>query len=183
MAVWYLVPSLDPELQVAVGWEPVLGSFVARVEGISTRALLDPDRPMVAWFGSRQGELQTVRDLQEAIGEYAVLGSDLRAALEADRTGRADQPNSPAALRGLQVLASNRSHRAEDQRSSDRSRGRALVVLALMVGVLLLLVLVAVLAGATDRNPPAGRRVEGFGHARSAGSPAAARTQTTVSGL
>lgn len=176
-------PSLDPELQVAVGWEPVLGSFVARVEGISTRALLDPDRPMVAWFGSRQGELQTVRDLQEAIGEYAVLGSDLRAALEADRTGRADQPNSPAALRGLQVLASNRSHRAEDQRSSDRSRGRALVVLALMVGVLLLLALVAVLAGATDRNPPAGRRVEGFGHARSAGSPAAARIQTTVSGL
>ena len=92
MTVWYLVPSLDPELLVAVSWEPGLESFVGRVEGVPTGALLDPDRPTVAWFGSRQGELQTVQDLQEAIGEYAVLGRDIRAALEADRTGRPDAP-------------------------------------------------------------------------------------------
>lgn len=96
MVVWYLVPSRDPELLVAVGWEPVLGSFVARAEGVPTRALLDPNRSTVAWFGSRQGELQTVEDLQVAIGEYDVLGPAVRAALEADRAGRADQPGSPA---------------------------------------------------------------------------------------
>ena len=55
--VWYLVPSRDPKLVVAVGWEPVLGSFVGRVEGVPTGVLVDPDRPTVAWFGSRQGEL------------------------------------------------------------------------------------------------------------------------------
>jgi hypothetical protein len=46
--VWYQVPSRDPELVVAVGWEPVLGSFVARVEGVPTGALLDPEHPTVA---------------------------------------------------------------------------------------------------------------------------------------
>src|SRR5215216_5988383 len=87
--VWYLIPSRDPELHVAVGWEPVLGSFVARVEGVPTGAQLDPDRPTVAWFGSRHGELPTVQDLQDAIGDYAILASDLRAALEADRIDQA----------------------------------------------------------------------------------------------
>jgi len=58
----------------------------------------------VAWFGSRQGELQTVQNLQEAIGEYAALGSDVRAALEADRTDRADQPLSSAAVGPLQLV-------------------------------------------------------------------------------
>lgn len=47
MVVWYLVPSLDPELLVAVGWEPMLGSFVARVEGVPTQALRDPDHATV----------------------------------------------------------------------------------------------------------------------------------------
>jgi len=103
--VWYLVPSLDPKLLVAVGWEPRLGSFVGRVEGSPP----DPDSPTTAWFGSRPGELPTVQDLQEAIGDYAVVRSDLRAALEADWTGPADQPPSPAPLEPLQLVASNRS--------------------------------------------------------------------------
>jgi hypothetical protein len=151
MMVWYLVPSLDPELLVAVGWEPELGSYVARVEGVPTRALLDPDRPTVAWFGSRQGELQTVEDLQVAIGEYAVLGRDVRAALAADRAGRADQPGSPAGLGGLQLVTSNGSPKVQDQRSADGSMRRVLVGLALLVGlVILLLTLVAVLAGTTN---------------------------------
>jgi hypothetical protein len=153
MTVWYLVPSLDPELLVAVGWEPVLGSFIGRVEGVPTGALVDPDRPAVAWLGSRQGELQTVQDLQEAIGEYAVLGSDVRAALEADRTGRADAPPSPAALGPLQLVAAQDSHHATEARSPDPSTGRALFELALMVGLLvvvLILALVAVLGGAVD---------------------------------
>ena len=59
--VWYLVPSLDPELRVAVGWVPVLGSFIGRVEGVPTGALLDPDRATVAWFGSRQGSCRQSR--------------------------------------------------------------------------------------------------------------------------
>ena len=151
MVVWYLVPSLDPELLVAVGWEPVLGSFVARVEGVPIRALLDPDRPTVAWFGSRQGELQTVQDLQEAIGEYAILGREVRAALEADQAGRDDQPGSPAGLGGPQLVASNGSGKAEDRRSPDDSRRRALIGFSLLVGlVVLLVILIVVLAEATN---------------------------------
>jgi len=152
VTVWYLIPSRDPKLLVAVGWEPVLGSFVGRVDGVPTGALLDPDRPTTAWFGSRHGELQTVQDLQEAIGDYAVLGSDVRAALEADRTGPADQPPSPAAVGPLQPVASNRSRPAQAE-SPDPSTGRALLELALMVGLLvvvLVLMLLAVLGGAAD---------------------------------
>jgi hypothetical protein len=124
----------------------MLGSFIGRVEGVPTGVLLDPDRRTVAWFGSRQGELQTVQDLQQAIGDYAVLGSAIRAALEADRTGRADQARSPAALGPLQLVGSNGSHRPAEPRSSDPSTGRALVELALMVGLLVVVLIVVVIA-------------------------------------
>jgi hypothetical protein len=107
--VWYLVRSLDPELRVAVGWVPVLGSFIGRVEGVPTGALLDPDRATVAWFGSRQGELQTVQDLQDAIGDYATLGRELRAALETDRLGRRDDLVSASALGPLGLAGSSLS--------------------------------------------------------------------------
>jgi hypothetical protein len=130
-----------------------LGSFVGRVEGVPIGALLDPDCRTVAWFGSRQGELRTVQDLQEAIGEYAVLGSDIRAALEADRTGRPDEPRSPAALGSLQLVASKSSHRAEEPGSPDPSTGRALLELAVMVGLLvvvLILVVIAIFGGAVN---------------------------------
>jgi hypothetical protein len=151
--VWYLVPSLDSELQVTVGWQPVLGSFIARVEGIPTGAPLDPDGPTVAWFGSRHGELQTVQDLQDAVGGYAILGSDVRAALEADRIGRADQAASGGALGTLQLVASAPSPSAEDERLPDPSTGRALLELALMIGLLVVVLivgLIAVIAGAAN---------------------------------
>lgn len=150
MMVWYLVPSRDPELLVAVGWEPLLGSYVGRVEGVPTGALLDPDRPTVAWYGSRHGELQTVQDLQEAVGEYAVLDSGLRTALEADRTGRPDTP--PAGLGPLQLAGPPHAPSAQEPRSPDPSTARALLALALIVGILvvalvLVVALITVLAG------------------------------------
>jgi hypothetical protein len=120
--VWYQVPSRDAELVVTVGWEPLLGSFVARVEGVPTGALLDPERPTVAWYGSRHGELQTVQDLQEAIGEYARLGSDLRTTLEADQTGRPDRP--PAGPGPLPLVRPQPAHGAQESPSSNPSIGR-----------------------------------------------------------
>jgi hypothetical protein len=96
---WYVVPSLDPALQVTVGWEPVLGSFVSRVEGVPTGALLDPEHPTVAWFGSRQAELQTVQDLQNAarVGPAGGnLGGDRRLGRCRGRRGR-PQPLSQSA--------------------------------------------------------------------------------------
>ena len=140
---WYVVPSLDPALQVTVGWEPVLGSFVGRVEGVPTEALLDPEHPTVAWFGSRQAELQTVQDLQEAIGAYAVLGSDLRAALEADRAGR---PDRPSAGRPGPLQRGGSQHLAPETRPSDPSTGTTLLELALLVGTLVVIVVLAVVA-------------------------------------
>jgi len=103
----------------------VLGSFLARVEGVPTGALVDPDRPTVAWFGSRHGELLTVGDLQDAIGEYAVLGSEVRAALEAERIGRADHAGSGGAVGTLQLVGSALSSTAEDQWPPDPSTDRA----------------------------------------------------------
>jgi hypothetical protein len=145
--VWYQVPSRDPELRVAVGWEPVLGSFVARVEGVPTGALLDPDHPTVAWFGSRHGELQTVQDLQAAIGDYALLGSDLRTTLEADQTGRPDRP--PARLGPLPPARPHPAHGAQEAPSSDPSIGRGLLELAVLVGILVVVLIVALIAGRT----------------------------------
>jgi len=152
--VWYLVRSLDPELRVAVRWEPVLGSFIGRVEGVPTGALLDPDRPTVAWFGSRQGELQTVQDLQDAISEYAILGRELRAALEADRIGRRDELVSASALGPLGLGGSRRPSRAAESGVPEPSTRRALLELALMVGILLVVLILGLLglmAGAGNR--------------------------------
>jgi hypothetical protein len=152
--VWYLVRSLDPELRVAVGWVPVLGSFIGRVEGVPTGALLDPDRPTVAWFGSRQGELQTVQDLQDAISEYAILGRELRAALEADRIGRRDELVSASVLGPLGLGGSRRPSRAAESGVPEPSTRRALLELALMVGILLVVLilgLLGIMAGAGNR--------------------------------
>src|SRR5215217_4618048 len=77
MIIWYLVPSRDPELLVAVGWESVLGSFVARVEGIPTGALLDPDRPTVAWFGSRHGDQRTGPEIPGSLNREGAAGAGL----------------------------------------------------------------------------------------------------------
>jgi len=150
--VWYQVPSRDPALVVAVGREPVLGSFVARVAGVPTGALLDPDRPTVAWFGSRHGELQTVQDLQDAIGDYALLGSDLRTALEADRTGRPDRP--PAGPGPLQLVRPQPAHGAQESPSSDPSIARALLELALLVRILVVVLIVALIAVRTGAGNP-----------------------------
>jgi hypothetical protein len=98
----------------------------------------------VAWFGSRHGELQTVQDLQDAIGHYALLGSDLRATLDADRTGRPDRP--PAGPGPLQLIRPHPAHGAQEAPSSDPSIGRALLVLALLVGILVVVLSVALLA-------------------------------------
>ena len=152
--VWYLVPSLDPELRVAVRWEPVLGSFIGRVEGVPTGALLDPDRPTVAWFGSRQGELQTVQDLQDAIGDYAILGRGLRAALEADRLGRPDELVSASALGPLGLAGSTLMSSAEQLGVPEPPTRRALLELALMVAILLVVLilgLLGIMAGVGNR--------------------------------
>jgi hypothetical protein len=140
----YQIPSLDPELTVAVGWEPLLGSFIARVEGLPSGTLLDPDCPVVAWFGSRQGELPTVEDLQDAIGDYAVLGDEIRAALEADRADSPDRPPSTMAAGPLGLVTSNNTPDAEQPQTPDPSTGRALLDLALMVGLVLLMVIITV---------------------------------------
>jgi hypothetical protein len=150
---WYVVPSLDPALQVTVGWEPVLGSFVGRVEGVPTGALLDPERPTVAWFGSRQAELHTVQDLQKAIGAYAVLGSDLRAALEADRAGRPDRP-SAGRPGPLQRGGSQHLHLAPEPRPSAPWTGTTLLELALPVGILVVLVVLAAVAAVAGGPSP-----------------------------
>ena len=46
--VWYLVPSRDPKLVVAVGWEPVLGA-------LSAGSRVSP--PGCWWSGSSNGGL------------------------------------------------------------------------------------------------------------------------------
>jgi hypothetical protein len=77
--VLYQIPSLDPELTVTVGWDPARGGYVARVDGNG-----HGDRAP-AWFGTGDGRLRTVCDLQRAIRQYAVIRPEVRAALEADQ--------------------------------------------------------------------------------------------------
>jgi hypothetical protein len=108
----------------------------------------------VAWFGSRQGELQTVQDLQDAIGDYAILGRELRAALEADRLGRRDELVSASALGPLGLADFGLMSGAEQLGVVEPSIGRALLELALMVGILLVVLilgLLGIMAGAGNR--------------------------------
>ena len=108
----------------------------------------------MAWFGSRQGELQTVQDLQDAIGDYAILGRGLRAALEADRLGRRDDLVSASALGPLGLAGSSRMSSAEQLGVPEPSTRRALLELALMVAILLVVLilgLVGIMAGAGNR--------------------------------
>jgi hypothetical protein len=129
-----------------------LGASWLGLRGVPTGALLDPDRPTVAWFGSRHGELHTVQDLQAAIGDYALLGSDLRTRLEADRTGRPDRP--PAGPGPLQPAKLHLAHGAQEAPSSDPSIGRGLLELAVLVGILIVVLIVALIAvrtGAQNR--------------------------------
>jgi hypothetical protein len=131
-----------------------LEGFIGRVEGVPTGALLDPDWATVTWFGSRQGELQTVQDLQDAIGDYAILGTELRAALEADRLGRRDDLVAPAAMGPLGLAGSSLMSSAEQLGLPEPSTRRALLELALMVGILLVVLilgLLGIMAGAGNR--------------------------------
>jgi hypothetical protein len=115
---------------------------------------VDPDRPTVAWFGSRQGELPTVQDLQDAIGECAILGSELRAALEADRLGRRDDLVPASALGPLGLAGSSLMSGAAQLGVPEPSTRRALLELALMVAILLVVLilgLVGIMAGAGNR--------------------------------
>jgi hypothetical protein len=139
---------------VTVGWVPVLGSFIGRLEGVPTGALLDPDRATVAWFGSRQGKLQTDQDLQDAIGDYATLGRELRAALETDRLGRRDDLVSASALGPLGLAGSSLISSAEQLEVPEPSTRRALLELALMVAILLVVLilgLLGIMAGVGNR--------------------------------
>ena len=89
--------------------------------------------------------MQTVQDLRDAIGEYAILGSELRAALEADRLGRRDELVSPAVMGPLGLAGSRRPSRAAESGVPEPSIGRALLELALMVGILLVVLILGLL--------------------------------------
>jgi hypothetical protein len=88
-----------------------------------------------------------------AIGEYAILSSELRAVLEADRLGRPDDLVSAAALGPLGLAGSKRPSSAEQLGVAEPSIGRALLELALLVGILLvvLILVVGINAGAANR--------------------------------
>jgi hypothetical protein len=141
----YQIPGLDPELTVLVGWDATLASYVAQVEGLRGAGTLhDPDLRLVAWFGSHQGELGTVDDLQDAICEYAVVRSDIRAALEADRAAPAVMASAP-----LRLVSSTGKPEAAARQVRDPSPGRAWRDRALLVGVAVvgaILVVIAALA-------------------------------------
>jgi hypothetical protein len=137
----YQIPGLDPELTVLVGWDATLTSYVAQVEGLRGAGTVnDPDLRLVAWFGSHQGELGTVDDLQDAIGEYAVVRSDIRAALEADRATPAVLASAPLRL----ASATGKPEAAGQAR--DPSPGRARRDRALMVGVAVVGAILVVIA-------------------------------------
>jgi hypothetical protein len=87
--VLYQIPSLAPELTVAVGWDAALASFVARVDHAGRDGA--DGRPAL-WFGAHQGEIPTVCELQRAIGRYAVIRADVHAALEADQAAGDGRP-------------------------------------------------------------------------------------------
>lgn len=82
-------PQHSDIFEVAVGWDPALGTFFVMVFGIA-----DADRDTIVryWYGGQPNHLVTVEELQNAAAPYAEIPAELARQLANDQR---DQPANP----------------------------------------------------------------------------------------
>jgi len=76
------LPEHSDIFEVAVGWDPGLGTFFVMVFGVPN-AGRDPD--VRCWQGGQPNQIVTVEDLQAAVSPYAELPMELAKRLSIDQ--------------------------------------------------------------------------------------------------
>jgi hypothetical protein len=97
----YLIPAIQAEHRVVVGWDSPLASFFAEVTDLSLEAAIERGEyseeevnPMLFWVGAILGEIPTLEQLQDSVAPFAILSSDMVEQLQSDY----DQPWSPSPM-------------------------------------------------------------------------------------
>ncbi|TXH09824.1 MAG: hypothetical protein E6R02_08015 [Gammaproteobacteria bacterium] len=99
------LPEHSDIFEVAVGWDPGLGTFFVMVFGVPN-ASRDPD--VRYWHGGKPNQIVTVEDLQAAVSPYAELPMELVSQLRGDQRNGGANP-SQRFSRLISELLCNRS--------------------------------------------------------------------------
>lgn len=97
----YLIPAIQPEHRIVVGWDSPLASFFAEVTDLNVEAAVERGEcseeevdATILWVGTTLGELPTLEHLRSAITPFAILSTDIVEHLQSDY----DQPWTPSPM-------------------------------------------------------------------------------------
>jgi hypothetical protein len=85
----YDIPTRDPGLSAAVGWDNPLQTFFAQVMRPETAD--EDDDNMLLWVGAEPREVITVDDLSRHLAPFADLAPEVTDRLRADRAAKLGQ--------------------------------------------------------------------------------------------
>lgn len=120
----YRIPAIHAHYDVALGYDPPLGTFFAQISDHTVTSEAEHDGSLlVLWVGTDVHEITTVDALQAHIKDYARIPDEVRHSLELDARDLGFRPNFGTALAVL--LSAQRTVREEkDARPSSLERGR-----------------------------------------------------------
>jgi hypothetical protein len=82
----YDIPTRDPRLSAAVGWDNPLQSYFAQV--LRPETADDDDDNVLLWVGAAPREVITVEDLARHLAPFADLAPQVAEQLRADRAAK-----------------------------------------------------------------------------------------------
>jgi hypothetical protein len=89
----YDLPTRNPGLSAAVGWDNPLQSFFAQV--LRPETADEDDDNMLLWIGAAPREVITVEDLARHLAPFADLAPEMAEQLRADRAAKLGQAPTP----------------------------------------------------------------------------------------
>jgi hypothetical protein len=108
----YLIPAIQTEHRIVVGWDSPLASFFAEVTDLNVEAAIERGEcseedvdATILWVGTMPGEIPTLEQLQSTIAPFAILSTDIMEQLQSDY----DQPWFPSPIQQFtrQFIAQN----------------------------------------------------------------------------
>jgi hypothetical protein len=97
----YLIPAIQAEHRIAVGWDSPMASFFAEVTDLNVEAAIERGEyseeevdATILWVGTTLGEIPTLEQLQASVAPFAILSTDIVEQLQSDY----DQPWVPSPM-------------------------------------------------------------------------------------
>jgi hypothetical protein len=97
----YLIPAIQTEHRIVVGWDSPMASFFAEVTDLNVEAAIERGESSeeevdatILWVGTTLGELPTLEQLQASVAPFAILSTDIVEQLQSDY----DQPWVPSPM-------------------------------------------------------------------------------------